>query len=69
VKVTPGLRRAVHQAADLVLDALATDEDAPAKAKVRRARALPPTMPSDVTPEELARVHAALDRAGFRKRT
>ncbi len=64
--MSPNLRRAAHQALDLILDALA-EESAPVKTKKTRARATPPALPPDVTPEELARIGAHLARAGYQK--
>lgn len=69
--MTPTLRRAFHQALDLVLDALA-DEARNDNAKPRRKRAplvpkpLPP-LPPDVSADVQATVRKHLERSGFRK--
>jgi hypothetical protein len=60
------LRRALHQAVDLVCDALT--EDAEAKpAKRRRGPATPVIPDVEVSPEALARAEERLSRAGYRK--
>lgn len=68
--ITPRLRRALHNALDLVLDALAEDaaEQGGAPKGKRRARIDPP-MPEPVV-DELTRRRAeeALRKRGFRKR-
>lgn len=67
--MSPNLRRAAHQALDLILDALAEEArgEPAVKAKKRRPRAEPPTMPADMTPQELALIDRHLARAGYRK--
>jgi hypothetical protein len=65
--VSPNLRRAWHQALDIVLDAIAEEGAAEPKKKRRgRARADLPPLPKDVTAEELARVKSQLAKAGYR---
>lgn len=68
MKITPGIRRAAHQALDLILDALAEEQRETPTKKRRRARAEPPTLPPDVSPEELAHVGRQLARSGYVKR-
>ncbi len=69
--MTPSLRRAFHQALDLVLDALAEDTRAandttkPKKRKPPIAKPLPP-LPKDVTAAERKRIAEHLERQGFR---
>ncbi len=69
--MTPSLRRAFHQALDIVLDALSEDEraaNANHTPRKRRPLAKPlPPLPPDVTPEELAASEERLARAGYRK--
>jgi hypothetical protein len=70
--VTPALRRAFHQALDLVLDALAEDarnDNARPKKKHRTdrpAKTLPP-LPSNLTKAEKEAIEQRLERQGFRK--
>jgi len=67
--MTPSLRRALHQALDLVLDAIAEDarNDAPKRRK-RPALAKPlPPLPANIDPEVERVVNRQLERAGFRK--
>jgi hypothetical protein len=78
MKVSPALRRAVHLAADLVLDALSADEDAPAKPKRRRGPCVPPLPAASVLSPELAasvlspelekQLERQLRKAGFKPR-
>jgi hypothetical protein len=64
--MTPTLRRALHQALDLVLDALAEEPEKPRrKRRPCVVRTLP--LPADTTPADMACVEAQLARAGFRK--
>jgi len=67
--MSPNLRRAFHQALDIVLDALEDEakEEKP-KRKRRTVDAPPAELPSDVSPEELAKIHARLSRAGYKPR-
>lgn len=69
--MTPALRRAFHQALDLVLDAMADEaRNDNARPKRKRVPAVPkplPPLPSDVTPDERAAVRKHLERSGFRK--
>lgn len=66
--MSPGLRRAFHQALDLVLDALAEEErQAPAKKRRKIAAKPMPPLPPDTTPEEMAQAAALFERAGWRK--
>ncbi len=61
------LRRALHQAVDLVVDAIAEDTETP-KAKRPRAYARPAVeLPDDVTHEELEAVRKSLEKGGFRR--
>lgn len=62
--ISSRLRRAIHDAVDIVLDALAEDGRAPANPRRKRAPAALPD-PSTVTPEALAKADAALRRAGL----
>jgi hypothetical protein len=67
--VSPALRRALHQALDLVLDAAAAEaRDAAEGTKRKRrpyiAKKLPP-MPENVTAEELTAINARVERARF----
>lgn len=63
---SPRLRRALHQALDSILDALAEDQEETPKR--RRSRPLAPPMPVDATPDELARVRDLLaDRDEWRQ--
>jgi len=65
-RVSPNLRRAFHNALDIVLDALAEEEATPKRkrARVETVEALP----EGVTAEEIAASDARLRRAGFRKK-
>lgn len=68
MKVGPHVRRALHQALDIVLDAIAADERAaPAKKRTRGPAQPSVTMPADVTPEELAAAERTWARNGYRK--
>lgn len=62
--ITPALRRAVHQAADLILDALSEPAVVP---KRRRGPVVPelPKPPRDLTPDERAKLSAQLKKAGY----
>lgn len=60
----PNIRRAAHQALDILLDAIA--EEAPKK--TRRGAADPELPPEpEVSPEMAAKIAAKLERAGYRK--
>lgn len=67
-KVTPNLRRAFHQALDLVLDALAEEERGAPKKRRRPsvARALPP-LPEGLSEEKIAEIEARWERAGWKR--
>lgn len=61
--MSPNLRRACHQALDLVLDALAEDAAAPTRA---RSRPTPRAeLPANVTDATLRRANDALKKAGL----
>lgn len=69
--VSPNLRRALHQALDLVLDAIEDDAQQTPK-KRTRGPAIPKPLPMpDLPAEELAAIDAQLERqmakAGFRR--
>jgi len=64
--VSPNLRKAFHNALDIVLDALAEEAVTPKRKRARVEEA--PALPDGVTEEELAASDARLARAGFRKR-
>jgi hypothetical protein len=72
--ITPGLRRALHEALDHVLDAVAEDERAAngttgKKARRYRAPYVPtPEQLARITPEVRAQADAALARAEARGR-
>jgi hypothetical protein len=71
--VSPNVRRAMHQALDLVLDALAEEErEQPAPARKRRGQVTPEPIAMPVlAPEKLIELEAQLarqmGRAGYRK--
>lgn len=65
--VTPALRRALHQAVDLVLDALAQERDAPPKKRTRRPATPVVTMPADATPAEIEAAKRTWERNGYRE--
>jgi hypothetical protein len=70
--ISPAVRRAFHQALDLVLDAM--NEDAAANDNAAKRKRRPPTpaplppLPADLTPEELEQSDARLAKAGYRRR-
>lgn len=65
--MSPGLRRAAHQALDLILDALA-EEGREVKKPRRRGQAAPPLPPPvELAPELQAQLDRQLARAGYRK--
>lgn len=67
MKVSPALRRAAHQAVDLILDALAEDERALPKKRARAATPPPAVKPArELTREEHAQLERQLRRAGYR---
>jgi hypothetical protein len=65
----PNVRRAMHQALDIVLDAMSEDEPSADVKKSRRRgpvqRELPPE--PEVSPEVEAKIDAHLRRAGYRQ--
>jgi hypothetical protein len=66
--IGPNLRRALHHALDLVLDAV--NEDARGEAPKKRRRAVADDvheMPANAAPELVAKVAKAWERAGYRK--
>lgn len=61
-RVSPNLRRAVHQAVDLLLDALEQEAEQ-AKPIKRRGPSQPATIPMpDLPPEKVAELTGVLDR-------
>lgn len=67
--VSPNLRRALHHALDLVLDAIVEEQEALlTKPKQRRVvEPKPIVAPREATPEEKEKVLQNLLRQGFRK--
>jgi hypothetical protein len=69
--VSPGLRRAAHQALDIILDALAAEQDdAPPlkKPKVRKGPVVRPLPPEAVlSPELQKQLDHQLAKAGYRR--
>jgi hypothetical protein len=64
--VSPNLRRAAHQALDIILDALA-EEGREKKTKKSRGRVQIPAPQVDLSPELQAQLDRQLARAGYRK--
>lgn len=64
--VSPNLRKAFHNALDIVLDALAEEAAIPKRKRARVEEA--PALPDGVTEADIERVDAKLRRAGFRRK-
>jgi hypothetical protein len=65
--ISPQLRRALHTALDVVLDAL-EEEAAGTKPKRTRTITPPPVDDSDLTPEALESARQHLARAGYKRK-
>lgn len=65
-RMSPNLRRAMHQALDVILDALA--EEATEKPKKRARNVLPPELPpvESISPKMKEKAEKALIRSGWR---
>jgi hypothetical protein len=62
------LRRAAHQALDIILDAIEEEDDAPVKKSRRRGPAQPELPPEpEASPELKEKVRASLERASYRR--
>ncbi len=59
--MSPGVRRALHEALDLVLDAVAQEGRDAAKPRRQRKKATPPNV-CDIAPETLVKARRALAR-------
>ena len=71
-RVSPNLRRAAHQALDLILDALAEEQrlaegQAPRKRSRGPAPVRVPAPARELTPEERRELDRHLGRAGYKK--
>jgi hypothetical protein len=65
--MNPNIRRAFHQAIDIILDAIAEGDTLAPKKSRRRGPAQPPApVETDASPELKAKVRASLERAGYR---
>jgi hypothetical protein len=69
--VSPNVRRAMHQALDIVLDALAEEQrEQPAPARKRRGQVLPsivPLDPGELPPHLQEQLARQMHRNGYRK--
>ncbi len=67
--MNPNTRRALHQALDIVLDAMSEDKTSVVAKKSRRRGPVQPEPPPrpEVSPEVTEKVRAQLERAGYRK--
>lgn len=67
--MSPLLRRALHQALDIVLDALAAEQESKPAPKRRGSvgAKLEPLDPSDLPPDLMAQLDRHMTRNGYRK--